>query len=69
MTEIKPKYVVDENDRRVAALIDIATFEKIEETLENYALFSMIKEVENDEGLSLPEARIYYDELLQRHAD
>lgn len=34
--EIKRKYIIDERNRAVAVQLDIKTFEKIEETLENY---------------------------------
>jgi hypothetical protein len=38
MLDLKRKYVVDEKNRRIAVQIDIETFEKIEEALENYGL-------------------------------
>ncbi len=69
MTELKPRYIVDENDRRVGALIDIETFEQIEEAIENRGLFLMMKETENDESLSLDEARAFYEELRSNDAN
>lgn len=63
MNEIKRKYIVDENNRKVAVQLDLTTFNKIEEVLENYALVQLIKEYEDDEILSLKEAKSYYHNL------
>ena len=63
MNEIKRKYIVDENNRKVAVQLDLNTFNKIEEVLENYALVQLIKEYEDDEILSLKEAKSYYHNL------
>jgi hypothetical protein len=63
MNEIKRKYIVDENNRKVAVQLDLNTFNKIEEVLENYALVQLIKEYEDDEILSLNEAKSYYHNL------
>ncbi len=41
MEELKRIYVVDEQNQRVAVQIDIETFNRIEETLENYALTTL----------------------------
>ena len=63
MNEIKRKYIVDENNRKVAVQLDLTTFNKIEEVLENYALVQLIKEYEDDEVLSLKDAKSYYHNL------
>jgi len=63
MDVIEKKYIVDEKNRKVAVQLDIETFEKIEEVLENYALVQLIKENEDDERLSLKEAKAYYKKL------
>jgi hypothetical protein len=44
MGEVKKRYIVDEQNRRIAVQIDIEAFEKIEEILENYALVQLMKE-------------------------
>ncbi len=62
---IKRQYIVDEHDRRVAVQIDIGTFEKIEEALENFALFSLMSDTESDAELDLDEARSLYAELVK----
>ena len=62
--EIERKYIVDERNRRVAVQLDIETFEKIEEALENYGLSRLMQEDEpDDELLELERARTYYREL------
>ena len=47
--------------KKIAVQIPIETFEKIEEVLENYALFKLIKEKEGEEILGLRETKEYYD--------
>jgi hypothetical protein len=63
MTEIPRKYIVDEHNKRVAVQLDIATFEKIEETLENYALVQLMKDNEGEERLKVAEAKDFYGTL------
>ena len=63
METIDKKYIVDEHNKKIAVQIPIETFEKIEEVLENYALFQLIKENEGEEILGLREAKAYYDRL------
>ena len=63
MNEIKRKYIVDENNRKIAVQLDLDTFNKIEEVLENYALVQLIRENKDDETLNLEEAKSYYQRL------
>ncbi|MGR3309589.1 MAG: hypothetical protein ACUZ77_02340 [Candidatus Brocadiales bacterium] len=63
MEIVKKKYIVDEQNQRIAVQIDIGTFEKIEEILENYALVQLMKENEGDDTLELNEAKAYYQTL------
>ncbi len=63
MLTIKKQYIVDENDRKVAVQLDIETFEKIEQVLEDYALGELIKENKPKEKLSLQEAKEFYKNL------
>jgi hypothetical protein len=57
---VKKKYIVDEHNRRIAVQIDLTTFEKIEEILENYALVQLMNENEGDDKLDINHARAYY---------
>ena len=63
MEAIKKNYIVDENNQKVAVQIELKTFEKIEEILENYALVQLMKENESDETLDVEQAKAYYEEL------
>ncbi|MEZ5671110.1 MAG: hypothetical protein R3E08_01520 [Thiotrichaceae bacterium] len=61
--ELNKRYIVDENNCRIAVQIDIHTFEKIEELLENYALHRFMLENDEDESLTLKDAKSYYQSL------
>jgi RelB Antitoxin alpha helical domain len=63
MLEIKKKYVVDEQDRRVAVQIDLETFARIEEVLEDFALARWITDAQDEPALSSEAAKEYYDSL------
>lgn len=65
MLEIKKQFVVNEKNQKVAVQIDIDTFEKIEDLLENYVLAQKMKEVAEDESLELEAAKAYYQKLLE----
>ena len=62
--EIERKYIINENNQKVAVQLDIGTFEKIEEVLENYALVQWMQQVkEDDELLDMNQAMNYYQSL------
>jgi hypothetical protein len=63
MTDIPRRYIVDEHDKRIAVQLDIETFEKIEELIENYGLAGLMKQSEGDEKLSLSETKAFYQSL------
>jgi hypothetical protein len=63
MEGIKKKYIVDEDQKKVAVQIDIADFEKIEQILEDYALGKLIEENDSSENLVLQDAKKFYDQL------
>lgn len=67
METIKKKYIVDENNKRVAVQVDIDTFNKMEELLENYGLVKLMKEEENNEKLEINEAIEYYHKLPKKN--
>jgi hypothetical protein len=60
---VKKTYIIDEQNRKLAVQIDIDTFNKIEEILENYALVQLMEEPANDEALGLEDALSYYQTL------
>ena len=57
--DIRRQYVVTDDGRKIRVVLDIETFEKIEELLENCGLAQYMEEVEKEETLSLNEARQY----------
>lgn len=63
MEPIRKRYVVDEENRPVAVQLDLATFELIENLLEDHALIQYMAEGEGDELLGLETARNLYREL------
>ena len=63
MEAIKKQYIVDENNNKVAVQLDLKTFEKIEEIMENYALFKLMNEDGDEELLDLESAKEYYSKL------
>lgn len=63
MLPIKKRFIVDEGDRKIAVQLDIKTFEKIEQVLEDYALGEFIKENKQEDNLSLEEAKTFYKSL------
>ncbi len=63
METLKKKYIIDDQNRKVAVQLDIRTFRKIEDILENYALYQLMKENENSETLNLKQAKSYYSKL------
>jgi RelB Antitoxin alpha helical domain len=66
MLEIKKTYVTDSKKRPVALQVDIQTFEKIEQLLEDYALGQLINENDPEDLLSVAESKTYYDSLVQK---
>jgi hypothetical protein len=66
MLEIRKTYVTDSKKRPVAVQVDIQTFEKMEQLLEDYALGQFIDENDPDDVLSLAEAKTYYESLVQK---
>jgi len=60
--ELNRQYIVNEANQRVAVQLDIATFEKIENVLENYALAQLMDE-DDSEVLTAEDAKKYYASL------
>jgi len=63
MLAIKKEYIVTDDNKKKAVLIDIDTFNKMEEIIENYGLAKYMAEVKDEETLSLIDAKKYYTTL------
>jgi len=66
MLTIRKKYVLDEQSRPIAVQIDIETFRRIEEALEDYGLLRKMKEVDDEPRLSLQEARKAFSKMRKK---
>lgn len=66
MLEIKKTYVTDSKKRPVAVQVDIQTFEKMEQLLEDYALGQLMEENDPEDVLSVAEAKAYYESFVQK---
>ena len=63
MEEFEKKYILDEQNKKVAVQINIEVFEKIENILEDHGLFKLIQEDNEKEYLGLNEAKEFYKGL------
>ena len=63
MLRIKKEYVITDDNQKKAVLIDVETFKKIEEILEDYGLGKYMEEIEEEETLSVEDAKEYYGTL------
>jgi len=61
--QLQPNYIVDNHNHKIAVQLDIKTYEKITDVLEDYALFKFMDENKDDEKLSLKDARAVYASL------
>ena len=61
--QLQPNYIVDNKNHKIAVQLDIKTYEKITDVLEDYALFKFMDENKDDEKLSLKDARVLYASL------
>ena len=69
MLNINKTYVTDSKKQPIAVQIDIQTFDKIEQILEDYALGKLIEENDPEDILTLNEAEEWYGKLKQKKAD
>jgi len=63
MLKINKKFIVDENNKKVAVQLDIKTFEKMERILEDFALAELMNENKDSDKLSIEDAKKFYDSL------
>ena len=63
MELLKRKYIVNEKNKKIAVQLDIKTFHKVEEVMENYALYNLMTESEDDKLFDIKTAKDYYSQL------
>ena len=66
MQGIKKRYLVDEKNRRVGVVLDLRTFERIEEILEDHLFGKIMLDLEKEKPLPLKEAIKHYAKLKKR---
>ncbi len=66
MLDLNEKYIVNKQQQPIAVQLDIKTFKRLEDVLEDYALAQYMIEAKDDEKLSLNEAQIYYKKLKKK---
>lgn len=62
-------YILDENNKPIAVQLPIEEFNKLESVLEDYGLYKLIEETENEESLKINDAKKYYDTLKKNVED
>lgn len=63
MLTIKKRYIINEKQEKVAVQLDIETFKKIEEFLEDHAFAKIMRNNKKKDGLNIYEAHTYYKKL------
>lgn len=63
MAPLNPNYVTDGNNKKVAVQLNIKTYNKIEEILENYGLYQLMEQDDNEQPLNHADAKKYYARL------
>jgi len=63
MLAIKKEYIITENNKKKAVLIDLETFNKMEELIEDYGLGKFMDEVKSERNLTLKDAKKQYQAM------
>jgi len=63
MTATSRKYITDARNQKQAVIVDIKTFNRMESIIEDYGLSQFMEEAEEDEILSVHEAKKFYKSL------
>jgi hypothetical protein len=66
MFHLKPNYVTDSDNKKVAVQLNIETYEKVEEILENYSLYKLMEKDSSNKPLPVKEAKAYYKKLKKK---
>jgi hypothetical protein len=63
MLAIKKEYIITANNKKKAVLVDLETFNKMEELIEDYGLGKFMDEVKNERNLTLNDAKKQYQAM------
>jgi hypothetical protein len=63
MTAIPRKYITDAKNQKQAVIVDLETFSRMESIIEDNGLAKFMEEAEEDETLSVREAKKHYRSL------
>ncbi len=58
--KIKKQYVVNKQNKPIGVILDLATFEKLEELVEDHFLGEILQDAAKEEPISLEEAKHRY---------
>jgi hypothetical protein len=63
MLNLNEKYILNKQQKKVAVQLDIKTFKKIEDVLEDYALGQYIEASIEEDKITLEEAKAAYKKI------
>lgn len=66
MLTIRKRYLLDDKQRPIAVQLDLKTFRKIEESLEDHGLLKAMQEVKDQPRVGLSEARKVFSRMRGR---
>jgi len=61
--ELHPNFIVNSQNQKIAVQLDIETYQKITEVMEDYALYHLMDENANTQKLNIDDAKDYYRSL------
>lgn len=67
MGQIKKRYIVDEENKPVGVVLDLATFEKMEKLVEDQLFGRILEEAAEEEPLTLEQAQRRY-RRMKKHS-
>lgn len=66
MLAVHKRYVLDEEMKKVAVQLDLPTYEKMEQLLEDYALTQFMKQNKKQNLIELDEAKKAYQKMKKK---
>ena len=66
MAQIKKRYIVDEENNPVGIILDLETFQEMEELVEDQLFGKILEEAAKEEPLTLDQARRRYARMKKR---